>query len=283
MVEVGINELYATACLSLKEVSQDCALEAQFLIKGVLGFDFNDIALGKAVVDKEQENRFMAALQKRTLGYPLQYIIGEWDFFGLSFEVGEGVLIPRADTEVLVEATLKACTNGHVKILDLCSGSGCIAISLSKRLLDAEIYAIEKSEKAFSFLKRNIQKNDAKVTPILADALCYAFDPKMEFDIIVSNPPYLSNEDMEALQREVCFEPSMALLGGADGLDFYRALTSHWVKSLKTGGILLYEIGFGQEKEIEKIMLNNRLSSSCFYKDLCGIIRTVSAVKPKQS
>lgn len=217
------------------------------------------------------------ALEKRAGGYPLQYIIGEWEFYGYRFKVGEGLLIPRADTETLIEAVNSLRLKSPV-ITDLCSGSGCIAVTLEKEISGSEVYAIEYSDKAFSYLKKNIEINNSKVHAVLGDI----FDEKVILemplsDIIVSNPPYLTEKDMENLQKEVQFEPEMALRGGSDGLEFYKKIVPLWKKKLKNNGYIVFEIGINQEKAVSGIFKENGFSDIKYIKDLSGIIRVVLA------
>ncbi len=229
--------------------------------------------------DFEQKDikQLECALKKRAGGYPLQYIIGEWEFYGYRFKVGEGVLIPRADTETLIEA-VKSLELKSPVITDLCSGSGCIAVTLEKEISGSEVYAIEYSDKAFSYLKKNIEINNSKVHSVLGDI----FDEKVILemplsDIIVSNPPYLTEKDMNNLQKEVSFEPEMALRGGSDGLEFYKKIVSLWKKKLKNNGHIVFEIGINQEEAVSKIFKDNGFSDVKYYKDLSGIIRVVLA------
>lgn len=219
--------------------------------------------------------------EKRVSGYPLQYILGEWEFFGLPFKVGEGVLIPRQDTETLVEIAadfLKTRQDNERRVLDLCAGSGCIGITLAK-LYGAEATLVEKSEKAFSYLEQNISLNGVKAQckAVLGDCL----DERSivgEYDLILSNPPYLTEKDMQNLQREVSFEPQEALFGGGDGLDFYRALLEKYPKKLRSNGLFAVEIGLGEEKDVAEMFRKSGLAPR-LEKDFSGIIRTVYGVK----
>ena len=219
--------------------------------------------------------------EKRVSGYPLQYILGEWEFYGLTFEVGEGVLIPRQDTETLVEIAadfLQTLPKNERKTLDLCAGSGCIGITLAK-LFGAEATLVEKSQEAFAYLEKNIALNDVKAqcNAVLGDC----FDEKKiggEYNLILSNPPYLTEKDMENLQKEVTFEPKTALYGGADGLDFYRALLAKYPKMLKENGLFAVEIGMGEEKAVAELFRENGLEPQ-FSEDYRGIIRVVYGVK----
>ena len=158
------------------------------------------------------------AIERRIKGEPLQYILGEWEFYSLPFIVGEGVLIPRPETELLVDLALKYATK-ESKIIDLCSGSGAIAIAIAKNT-GASLFALEKYEKALNYLEKNIALNKANVKVIKEDL--FNFEPSEKFDIIISNPPYIKKADLASLQKEVRFEPMTALDGGEDGLIFYR-------------------------------------------------------------
>ena len=234
-------------------------------------------------VPADKESAILDMVNKRISGMPLQYILGEWEFWGLPLKVGEGVLIPRPDTETLIEDILRLVREKGYKspkIVDLCSGSGCIAIALKKEIPSADVYAVELSEKALEYLRHNVKLNSADITVIHGDVLSPDLAAELKgFHIIVSNPPYLTAQDMDELQVEVQKEPETALFGGNDGLDFYRAMTPIWRKSLKTGGYLCYEFGMGQEKDIEKIMIENRFTDIKFSRDGGGIIRTVTAKK----
>lgn len=234
-------------------------------------------------VESDKEAAILDMVDKRISGMPLQYILGEWEFWGLPIKVGEGVLIPRPDTETLIEDILEIVGKSGMKspkISDLCSGSGCIALALKKEIPTAEVYAVELSEKALVYLKQNVELNKSEINIIKGDVLSTKTAQMLtELDIIASNPPYLTAQDMAELQVEVQKEPETALFGGADGLDFYRAMTPLWRKSLKVGGYLCYEFGMGQEKDIEKIMRENRFTDIKFSRDGGGIIRTVTARK----
>ena len=216
-------------------------------------------------------------IKRRLSGEPLQYIIGEWEFYGLPFKVGEGVLIPRQDTETLVEVARRFLEKrSSRKTLDLCAGSGCIGISLAKTA-NADVACVEKSPNAFVYLNENIKLNNVSVKAVLGDVL----DEKTvdgEFDLIVSNPPYLTESDMNELQKEVRSEPKMALYGGVDGLDFYRRIVADYVKKLKIGGMIAVEIGLGQENSVSDIFRENGLQPR-LEKDLCGVYRVVYSIK----
>lgn len=207
---------------------------------------------------------------------------------GIELEVGTGVLIPRDDTEVLVRSVLDIVENklmpygqNKLKILDLASGSGAIAIALSKYLkISTDIYALDISQSAFCYLKKNIQNNKVNINCIIGDILAdfYKFKDE-EFDIIVSNPPYIPSEDIKLLDKEVQSEPILALDGGSDGLRFYRAICTHWASKIKKAGILAVEIGIHQEKTVKSMFKNAGLRSVTSYMDINSIPRVIVGKK----
>lgn len=256
--------------------------EALLIINKNTALTQNDLYIrGSEPITDEQYNNIIADLKRRKKGEPLQYILGSWEFFGLDFIVGEGVLIPRQDTETLVETVIETVRdNKNLVIADLCSGTGCVAISLDKNIMDSNVYAFELSDKAFEYLDMNIKHNDSNVISVKADVLsCNLSDYEDKFDIIVSNPPYLNDEDMLKIQREVAFEPKMALYAKNNGLMFYQNIAKRWKICIKKGGILAFEIGIGQYDDIKGILESNGYENVCTQCDLCGIIRVVFAIK----
>lgn len=235
-------------------------------------------------VEPECEKRAEELLKRRLSGYPLQYLIGEWSFYACDFKVGEGVLIPRQDTETIAELAdefLKKRPQGERRVLDLCAGSGCIGIVLSK-LRGAVTTSVEKSGTAMKYLSENTRLNGVsdKITAICGDIFSAEVLERVGegFDVILSNPPYLTDEDMNSLQREVSFEPSEALFGGSDGLDFYRRIPEVYLDKLKKGGLFAVEIGIGQASDVAEIFKKYGLSPQ-FKDDLCGVKRVVYCVK----
>lgn len=224
----------------------------------------------------EEEKFLFSAAEKRASGYPLQYIIGSWEFFGRKFFVGEGVLIPRPETELICEYVLKYYSRSMPpRIIDLCSGSGCIAITLAKELSGASVTAVELYDGAFEYLSRNNVLHQSCVKALKRDAL----ESFGEFDCIVSNPPYITENEMKELQTEVTFEPKTALFGGNDGLDFYRAIAKNWKNNLSSGGIIVFEIGDTQGQEVKNILTENGYENAAVIKDYEGRDRVVTAIK----
>ncbi len=223
--------------------------------------------------------KILSIAKKRSEGYPLQYLLGQWEFYGYPFKVGEGVLIPRPDTETLVDHVSEFFHRDPSPVIfDLCSGSGCIAVTLKKELPGSHVYAVELSEKATGYLRENAALNNADIEIISGDVLdSRTVDLLPAADIIVCNPPYLTGADMRSLQKEVSYEPKEALFGGEDGLKFYREITSLWKRSLVSGGVLMYECGMGQHEDISRILKDNGFEDITFRNDNAGIVRCVSA------
>ena len=203
---------------------------------------------------------------------PLQYILGEWEFFGLPFRVGPGVLIPRQDTETLVETALPLINKSRNRVFDLCAGSGCIGIALAK-LSGAKVTFFEKSDDALPYLEENIRLNSIEAEVLHYDVL--GVPPNTKVDMIVSNPPYIKTKVVEGLDTEVKCEPLMALDGGEDGLKFYRHIAFSWKPCIELGGYLIFEIGYDQGEAVVEIMKNAGYRDVQCKKDLCGEDRVV--------
>ncbi len=237
------------------------------------------------IVQEKECEIIVSMTEKRKNGFPLQYILGQWEFYGYPFKVGEGVLIPRPDTETLIETVLDICRREKLaspRIIDLCSGSGCIAVTLKKQIPGSQVSAVEFSPEALGYLRENIALNNADIRLIKADVT--AEDTAAgEYDIIVSNPPYLTAQEMAELQTEVAFEPAMALDGGGDGLYFYRKITQLWKKNIRPGGWLCFEFGMGQHQAVCDILKYYNFENITLRRDLGHIIRTAAAQRPEES
>ena len=232
-------------------------------------------------ISGEVETALWESVEKRCGGEPLQYILGSWEFYGLPFTVGRGVLIPRADTEVLVDEALRLLEGvENPKIADLCAGSGCIGITLAKNREDAQVTLLELSNDAGNYCQKNIEQNGAKNATLFMRDILEGPKDFCELDMIVSNPPYIPAEDMKTLSREVQAEPQMALLGGEDGLDFYRFIISHWTPALKSTGAMVLEVGIHQADAVEQL-LSEQFEQVYIVPDLNNIPRVLLGVTRK--
>lgn len=216
--------------------------------------------------------------RRRADGEPLQYVLGFWFFMGQKYLVGEGVLIPRDDTEVVVTEAIKLMRDTPAPaIVDLCAGSGIIAITLAHKL-HTTAYAVEKSEAAFRYLKENIALRQADVKAILSDLSdCADSFADGSIDLIVSNPPYIPAKEIPTLQSEVQYEPRLALDGGEDGCDFYRTIIRLWTNKLKDGGCIAFEIGEDQFETIAEMLKDAGYADIQGTPDIMGTIRAVTA------
>ena len=232
----------------------------------------------KTDVSQDEYDKAIAMARRRADGEPLQYVLGTWSFMGRDYRVGEGVLIPRDDTEVVVTEALRRVRRlPHPVIVDLCAGTGIIAITLAKELHTA-VTAVEKSDAAFPYLQQNIALHQADVNAIHADLRDCADDfADGSLDLIVSNPPYIRSDEIAGLQQEVQYEPRLALDGGTDGYDFYRMILSLWTKKLKPGGSIAFEIGEGQFETVASLLTEHGYTKIVGTPDIQGITRAVTA------
>ena len=274
-----IEELYRKAkYILLKAGIEDPAFDALCLIEKV--FNYNRtmlIAKGDTVATDVKEKEFLDLVEKRAEFEPLQYLLGSWNFMGYDFFVGKGVLIPREDTsEVVTLCIEQAKKYQKPKILDLCAGSGAISVVLAKEIPNAEVTAVELSDKAFPYLLKNIEHNNADVKAINGDIFkCLDEFEDGYFDIIVSNPPYIIRDEIKTLQKEVQLEPSMALDGGIDGYDFYRFIISNWTSKLKRNGSMAFELGEGQMDTVKNLMTQENFGDFKEKIDLGDIQRAI--------
>lgn len=242
------------------------SIDAKVLLKFILKKDNTYIiANANKEMSRDEENKLQESIQKIKDGFPLQYITHNQEFMGINFEVNQNVLIPQPDTEILVENTIglvlgnKSLENQEdskktMQILDLCTGSGAIAISLKKYLPDVKIFASDISEKALEVARKNAKNNNVEIEFIKSDMFENIHE---KFDIIVSNPPYIKSKEIEKLSKEVQNEPKLALDGGKDGLKFYKIISREIKNYLKENGTLLMEIGYDEANEVMKLFENS--------------------------
>lgn len=275
-----IKEIIIKYCQQLENISDTPRLDVEMLIKKALGdVDSMYIRLNlDKSLDDEQEKYFLEMMKDRLNERPIAYIIGNREFMGLDFFVKEGVLIPRPDTETLVEELINICNNKTgLNILDIGTGSGAITVSLAKYLDKSHVISVDISDIALEIAFKNAVSNkvDERIDFIKSDV--FSNVPKeQKFDIIVSNPPYIRKKDIEGLNKQVKdFEPYNALEGGDDGLDFYRKITKESKEFLKTKGLLAYEVGHDQASDVIKIMQQNGFEGIYTKKDLQGFERVV--------
>lgn len=235
------------------------------------------IVYDKKEITKKQQWEYFINIEKLTKGIPLQHITHRQEFMKMDFFVDENTLIPRPDTEILVEEVIKIANQKYnPKILDLCTGSGAIAISLKKYVPNSEIIGVDISEKAIEVANKNANKLNADVKFIKSDL--FERLKKEKFDIIVSNPPYIKKEEIKKLSKEVQKEPELALDGGIDGLDFYRKITSQAIEYLKTESFLCFEIGYNQKNDVMQIIEDQQNYKNIYCKkDLYGYDRVIVA------
>ena len=253
------------------------AFEAELLLEKAAGLNRTALFLrGEEVLSAEVLAVYEGYLSEREQGRPTQYILGEWEFMGLPFSVGEGVLIPRGDTEVLVETILeKQQAEKFKSILDIGTGSGCIPISLGHYGKFEKIMAVDISPKALGYATENAVKNNINIDFYESDLFTnLPAEWKGTLDAIVSNPPYIPKKDIEELMTEVKdFEPMNALDGGEDGLDFYRAIVEQAKEWLVDGGWLFFEIGYDQGEDLRKLLQEFGYTAIEIRQDLVGLDR----------
>lgn len=274
-----IKEIIIRYSKELEKISSTPRLDVETLLQKVLNVDRLYILLNlDKLLSSEEEKLFDKFINERLNNRPIAYIVENREFMGLDFYVKEGVLIPRPDTEVLVEEVIELCKNkGAINILDIGTGSGAITVSLAKYLANSKVTSIDISDIALEIGKKNAKNNgvDDRVTFVKSD-LFANIEKNIKFDIIVSNPPYIKRKVIETLDKQVKdFEPYSALEGGIDGLDFYRAITTQAKNYMNKGGILAYEVGHDQSEDVSKLMEKNGYTNIYTKKDLQQIDRVV--------
>ena len=274
-----LKELYTAGVEILKNAGiTDAEFDALCLLEHTLSLSRVDITL---CPEKQVDGAgFIKACETRALGTPLQYILGEWEFMGLPFYVSPDVLIPRADTETLVEYVLEKHAD-RKNILDMCCGSGCIGLSVNHFLKNSNVTLCDISENALEMTRKNAKRLGLDVEVLQADLTKggNAYFEDGAFDLILSNPPYITTRDMDTLSEEVKREPYIALWGGDDGALFYRPLICEWDSVLADGGTMALEVGYDTADTVCTLFCECGYSNITRHTDLNGVVRVISATK----
>ncbi len=276
-----IKELLNQAVIMLKNENIDAPKnKARMLLQATLKKSREYLMIyDNKEVENIDRDRYIKNVKRLILGEPLQYITGIQEFMKLNFLVTKDVLIPRPDTEILVEEVIRKAENiSNPVILDLCTGSGAIAVSLAKYIKNVHICAIDISSKALEIAKKNAELNGVKNNIEFIESNLFDKIKERKFDIIVSNPPYIETETIKTLSKDVQSEPKIALDGGKDGLDFYRKIADSGSKYLNRQGYICLEIGYNQRIAVRQILENKKryVNINCI-KDLCGNDRVITA------
>lgn len=279
------SDLYVDAhrAFQLKEDPQTASLYARNLLCKATGLSYETILAQRDLYASEEACGMMEESVKRVLrGEPIAYVLGEWDFFGMTLKVDPNVLIPRDDTCAVTNLAINQALflDSEPRILDLCTGSGCIGIAVASRVADARVTLADISREALAVAKQNIkeQKLSARISCVCVDALEEAPAYLGKFDMIISNPPYITTREMDELDDSVKnYEPHLALHGGEDGLDFYRAIAKNYAEALKPGGYLCFEFGIGQGDAVCRILEENQYKVLDRTKDYNNVERAVIA------
>ena len=279
------SDLYVEAhrAFQLKEDPQTASLYARNLLCKASGLSYENILVQREMYASEEVCGAMEESVKRVLrGEPIAYVLGEWDFFGMTLKVDPNVLIPRDDTCAVTNLAINQALflDSEPRILDLCTGSGCIGIAVATRVADARVTLADISREALAVAKQNIkeQKLSARISCVCVNALEEAPAYLGKFDMIISNPPYITTKEMDELDDSVKkYEPHLALHGGEDGLDFYRAIAKNYACALKPGGYLCFEFGMGQGDDVCRILEENQYKVLDRTKDYNNVERAVIA------
>ncbi len=276
------NELYIDLRRRLRDAGVEAGtLESALIVAYAAGKSYAKLMADlRLYASPEIEARVEELARRRLAGEPAAYITGSWNFCGLELTVSKDVLIPRSDTETLVEAALKLSgkSDSELRILDLCTGSGCVGIALAHFFPRSRVVLADSSAAALRVARENVQRCGlgARALCVEADVLTLPSAYLGSFDLIVSNPPYIPSPEIEALDTSVRdYEPRLALDGGDDGLRFYRAILGGWKGLLRQSGWMLFEVGETQADEVEKLMRLAGLRSLCRTKDSAGYDRVV--------
>ncbi|GCD08534.1 peptide chain release factor N(5)-glutamine methyltransferase [Clostridium tagluense] len=281
---MNIGEILLKSYGILKKVGiESYLLDSQLLLAKVLNVDKLFIMLNRDFnLNEKQEEEFSQLIQLRKSKMPIKYILGECEFMGMNLIVKPGVLIPRPDTEILVEEVIKHINEkDYTQVCDVCTGSGAIGIAIAEFIKGVEVMLYDISYDAIAVAKLNIERFDlaSRVNVERSDLLQSAIEQNKKFQVVVSNPPYIRESVIPTLMEDVKnYEPYIALSGGKDGLEFYRRITEESLQVLEKGGLLAFEIGYDQREEVQDILLKSGFKSIECIKDLSGNDRVIKGI-----
>lgn len=283
---VTAGELYRLVQTQLRQAGiEDAAFDAGCLMEDIGGVPKGRFLFGGDMpLPPDRVRAVQESADRRAAGYPLQYLLGEWAFLGLRLKVGEGVLIPRPDTEVLCETAARLLTaafpgEAALPVLDLCAGTGCVGLGTASLCPRVQPTCVELSDRAFAYLTANLARYPRLNGRAVQADICTAPVPSGRYAALLSNPPYIPTDELSGLMREVRQEPRMALDGSADGLAFYRVIAARWLPCLRTGGLCAVEVGAGQAEAVETLFAGAGLAGLMRVRDAAGVERVVAGFR----
>lgn len=285
---MNIREAIKTGMNMIKEKNiEDATLKSKMIMENVLGQNRQYIIANDLnQLDYEQEKEYFFEIEKLLENNPIEYITNKKEFMNLELYVNQDVLIPRQDTEILVEEVINILQNikaENIQILDMCTGSGAIAIALAKNVEKCIVDAADISSGALEVVRKNVVKNQVEDKINIINSDLFSKVPNKKYNLIVSNPPYIERNVIENLDKQVQKEPIIALDGGEDGLDFYKKIINEASSYLESNGYLCFEIGYNQKNEVQNLLSNSGKYQNIYCKkDLCGNDRVVIAKKSER-
>lgn len=285
---MNIREAIKTGMNMIKEKNiEDATLKSKMIMENVLGQNRQYIIANDLnQLDYEQEKEYFFEIEKLLENNPIEYITNKKEFMNLELYVNQDVLIPRQDTEILVEEVINILQNikaENIQILDMCTGSGAIAIALAKNVEKCIVDAVDISSGALEVVRKNVVKNQVEDKINIINSDLFSKVPNKKYNLIVSNPPYIERNVIENLDKQVQKEPIIALDGGEDGLDFYKKIINKASSYLESNGYLCFEIGYNQKNEVQNLLSSSGKYQSIYCKkDLCGNDRVVIAEKSER-
>ena len=285
---MNIREAIKTGMNMIKEKNiEDATLKSKMIMENVLGQNRQYIIANDLnQLDYEQEKEYFFEIEKLLENNPIEYITNKKEFMNLELYVNQDVLIPRQDTEILVEEVINILQNikaENIQILDMCTGSGAIAIALAKNVEKCIVDAADISSGALEVVRKNVVKNQVEDKINIINSDLFSKVPNKKYNLIVSNPPYIERNVIENLDKQVQKEPIIALDGGEDGLDFYKKIINKASSYLESNGYLCFEIGYNQKNEVQNLLSNSGKYQNIYCKkDLCGNDRVIIAKKSER-